>query len=341
MSSTRVTLSVLAIVAAISTVEVRAQVSDKAADVNGMAITTADIDAKLGQNLAQLQEQIYAMRKKELESLIDQKLIEIEATKRGITMAALLEAEITSGVPPATTADAEKFFKENKDLKGDFKTLETQIKNYLTALKVQARQKEYTKFLRMGAKIDVVLPRPPIFRSEVNLEGAPVRGEANAPVTIVEFSDFHCPFCRRVQPVLDELRTRYGSKIKLVYRDYPLDSLHPQARSAAEAARCAMDQNKFWEFHDRQFKVDDTSPAALNKIAKESGLNMTEFDSCRSSNKYKTLIQASTLEGVALGLSATPTFFINGRMLMGSQPFESFASIIDEELALRDNALKK
>ena len=159
MSSTRVTLSVLAIVAAISTVEVRAQVSDKAADVNGMAITTADIDAKLGQTLAQLQEQIYAMRKKELESLIDQKLIEIEATKRGITMAALLEAEITSGVPPATTADAEKFFKENKDLKGDFKTLETQIKNYLTALKVQARQKEYTKFLRMGAKIDVVLPQ--------------------------------------------------------------------------------------------------------------------------------------------------------------------------------------
>ncbi len=334
MSSTRIALCVLAFAAAISAIDVQAQVAEKAAEVNGVAIMSKDVDAKLGNNLAQLQEQIYALRQKQLETMIDQRLLEIESEKRGVSIATLVEAEVTSRVPAATSAEAEKFYKDNKaSLQGEFKALEEQIRTYLTALRVQTRQKEYMKLLRSEAKIDVLLERPPVFRTQVITAGAPIRGEANAPVTIVEFSDFHCPFCRKAQAVLDELRVRYAGKIKLVYRDFPLDNLHPQARAAAEASHCALDQGKFWEFHDRLFKIDDASQAALNRIAKEVALDFNAFESCRNSGKYKNIVQASTQEGTNLGISATPTFFINGRILLGAQPIEAFVSIIDEELA--------
>src|SRR5262249_30190941 len=143
----------------------------------------------------------------------------------------------------ATSEDATKFFKDNSGkLQGDFNTLEEQIKNFLTAQRLQAREQEFLQSLRAVSKINVFLMEPPIFRTEVAVEGAPVRGSASAPVTIVEFSDFHCPFCRKAQPVLDDLRTKYGAKIKIIYRDFPLDNLHPQARMAAEASHCAIEQ---------------------------------------------------------------------------------------------------
>jgi len=335
MSWSRVVLSVLG-VAMIAAITVRAQEGQKAAEVNGAPITTAELDAKLGNNLAQLQQQIFALRQKQLDTMIDQKLLEEEAAKRGVTIAALVRTEVTSRVTAATSEDAEKFFKENSGkLKGDYKSLEEQIKNFLTAQRVQVRQKEFLKSLRDAAKIDVYLAQPPVLRSEVSVEGAPVRGDASAPVTIVEFSDFHCPYCRKIQPVLDDLRAKYGAKIKIIYRDFPLDSRHPQARLAAEASHCAIEQGKFWEFHDRLFKSDpDSSQAALNRIASDVGMDVGAFETCTKSGKYKTLVQASAQEGTALGVTGTPTFFINGRILVGSQTVDAFARIIDDELAV-------
>jgi protein-disulfide isomerase len=123
-------------------------------------------------------------------------------------------------------------------------------------------------------------------------------------------------------------------EIKFVFRDFPLDNLHPQARAAAEASRCANEQGKFWELHDRLFQADaDSSRATLNRIAKEIGIDMAAFEACSSSGKYKTSVQASTQEGVKLGITGTPTFFVNGRMLVGAQPLDAFVRIIDEELA--------
>ena len=186
MSSTRIALCALAFAAAISAIDVQAQVNEKAAEVNGVAIMSKDVDAKLGNNLAQLQDQIYALRQKQLETMIDQRLLEIESEKRGVSIASLMEAEVTSRVPAATTAEAEKFYKDNKaSLQGEFKALEEQIRTYLTALRAQTRQKEYMKLLRSEAKIDVFLERPPVFRTQVITAGAPIRGDANAPVAIV------------------------------------------------------------------------------------------------------------------------------------------------------------
>ena len=332
MSSVRAVFSVFFIFCSVGA---RAQGIGKAAEVNGAAISTAEVDAKLGNSIAQLQEQIFTLRRKQLDMMIDQKLLEDESAKRGRSIAAVVQAEVTSRVTPATSGEAAKFFSDNSDkLKGDFKTLEEQIRNFLTAQRTQKRQQEFLKSLREAATIEVFLSRPPVFRAEIATAGSPVRGSAGAPVTIVEFSDFHCPFCRKVQPVLEDLRARYGERIRMVYRDFPLDNLHAQARAAAEASHCAAEQGKFWEFHDRLFRNDpDTSQSALNRMAREAGLDINAFGICIASGKYRESVQASALEGTRLGVTGTPTFFINGRILVGAQPLDAFAAMIDEELA--------
>jgi protein-disulfide isomerase len=306
------------------------------AEVNGKPILAADVDAKLGNNLAKLQQDIYELRQKQIESLIDQQLLEEEAGRQGIPVATLVNNEITARVSLATGAEAQKFYDDNKaQLQGQqFAALQDQIKNFLTSQRLQARQQEYIASLRAKAKIEVRLPKPPIYRSEVVTTGAPVRGNPDAPVTIVEFSDFHCPFCRRVQPAVSQVLAKYGDKVKLVYRDFPLDQLHPQARAAAEASRCAQEQGKFWEFHDVLFRNDpDATAPTLNKLAKEAGLDAAAFETCRASGKYKQPVQASSVEGARLGITGTPTFFVNGRILVGAQPLEEFSKIIDDELA--------
>ena len=308
---------------------------DRAAEVNGTPILTAEVDSKLGHNLAKLQEQIFSLRQKQLETMIDQKLLEGEAAKRGVTIASLVQSEITGRVAPVTADEVTRFYEDNKGkLKGDLKSLEEQIKTYLTTQRVQARQQEFVKSRRASAKIEMFLAPPPLFRAAVTTAGAPVRGPNDALVTIVEFSDFHCPFCRKVQPVLEQVRAKYADKVKFVFRDYPIDNLHPQARAAAEAGQCANEQGKFWEFHDKVFAGDsDASPATLDRFAKEVGLDLTAFETCRSSGKYKSHVAKSNQEGARLGITGTPTFFINGRMLVGAQSAESFSRVIEEELA--------
>ncbi len=319
------------------------QDSGKAAEVNGSPILASDVDAKLGNKLAELQQQIYSLRQRQVETMIQQKLLEGEAAKRGVPIADLVQTEITSKVTAATPEEAEKFYKENASrLQGDYKSLEEQIRNYLTAQRLQTRQQQYLKTLRAAAKVNVMLTPPPIFRSEVSVQGAPAMGPANAPVTLIEFSDFHCPFCRNVQPALDGLKAKYGSKVRFVFRDFPLDNLHPQARAAAEASHCADEQGKFWPFHDKLFRSDaDGSATALAKMAKEAGLDEKAFAACQTSGKYKASVQASAQEGAALGITGTPTFFINGRILVGAQDAETFSRMIEEELAAADANAKK
>jgi protein-disulfide isomerase len=179
----------------------------------------------------------------------------------------------------------------------------------------------------------VLLEAPEPFRSEVPIAGAPVRGNPNAPVTIVEFSDFHCPFCRRAHPVIQQLLAKYGDRVRLVYKDMPLDNLHPNARAASEAGLCAAAQGKFWEFHDKLFASDpDSSPATLNRLAQEVGIDVAPFEACYKERRFKAQVEASVQDGSRLGVTGTPTFFINGRNVTGALPLESFAKVVDEEL---------
>jgi protein-disulfide isomerase len=175
-----------------------------------------------------------------------------------------------------------------------------------------------------------------VTRLDVGIQGAPARGRADAPVTLVEFSDFQCPFCKRSQATLKQLQERYPGKLKLVYRDFPLDQLHPQARNASEAARCAGDQGKFWEYHDVLFtQAPQASPESLRRYAEQTGLDTAAFDRCLSSGLHREAVQRDVEEGTRLGVTGTPAFFINGRPVLGAQHIGAFTRVIDEELAGR------
>ncbi len=304
------------------------------AEVDGQVITSEEVENALGAALTRLQEQLYTLKRQKVEALIDDRLLAKEAARRGISLAALLDAEVVSKVGLVTEQEIERFYQANKSrLQGDEATAREPIRGYLQNQKLQAQREAYLKTLRSQAKIVVHLKPPPVFRAEVSTEGAPFRGAAAAPVTIVEFQDFHCPFCKRVQGTLGELLARYGDKVKLVHRDFPIDGLHPQARRLHEAARCANEQGKFWPFHDLLYARSPAKPEQLQASAQEVGLNLPAFEQCVASGKYRAAVQRDVDEGVRLGITGTPSFFINGRQLTGAQPLENFAAAIDEELA--------
>jgi protein-disulfide isomerase len=170
----------------------------------------------------------------------------------------------------------------------------------------------------------------------VKTADAPYKGNLNAQVVIVEFSDFECPYCKATQPTLRELDKQYGDRILHVFRNYPIASLHPGSVGAAVAALCANDQGKFWEYHDRLFEKATGSGsltnAVIRTIASELELNSTEFNSCFNSKKYLERVQKDFEDGTQYTVSGTPTFFINNRIVSGNLPVEVFKKVIDEEL---------
>jgi protein-disulfide isomerase len=307
---------------------------DALAEVDGVAITSEEVEKSLAGQLSKLEEQIYNIKRQKLDSLINDKLLEKEASKRKVTAPQLIDAEVTSKVSLVTEQEIEKFYQDNKaQIKSDDPQLRDKIRAYLQNQKLQAKREEFLKALRSQAKIVDNLKPPPIARVEVSVDGAPFKGPVNAPVTIVEFSDFECPFCKRADPTLTQLFEKHAGKVKLVYRDFPLESIHPQARRAAEAARCAQDQGKFWDYYDTLFTespklaLDD-----LKRYAAQVGIDVNKFDDCLSGGVHKTAVRKDIDEGTRLGVSGTPAFFVNGRPLSGAQPIEAFARIIEEEL---------
>jgi len=171
---------------------------------------------------------------------------------------------------------------------------------------------------------------PPVQKIEVG--NAPVKGPANAPVTIVEFSDFECPFCSRVLPTLKQIEEEYKGKVRIAFKHQPLP-FHANAKPAAAASMAAHEQGKFWEMHDKLFaNARALDRASLEKYAQELGLDMGKFKAALDSNKYAAQIDADSAEGMRVGANGTPTFFINGRTVVGAQPFDNFKRVIDEEL---------
>jgi protein-disulfide isomerase len=309
--------------------------ADTLAEVDGVAITSEEVEKPLASQLSKLEEQIYNLKRQRLEALINEKLLSKEASKRNLSVPALLDAEVTSKVGLVTEQEIEKFYQENKlQLKGDESSVREKIRPYLQNQKLAARREEFLKTLRSQAKVVVNLKPPPVLRVQVSVQGAPFKGPAKAPVTIVEFSDFHCPFCRQVLSTLARLESQYGDQIKLVFRDFPIESLHPEASKAHEAARCANEQGKFWAYHDKLFASPPKSnPEILKGLAKEVGLEMAPFENCFDSGKYQAIVKKDIEEGNRLGVTGTPAFFINGRLISGAQPLETFTRIIDDELS--------
>jgi protein-disulfide isomerase len=312
-----------------------ATTTDALAEVNGETITAKELETRLGAKISQLEEQIYALKRAELDALIAQHLLAQEAAKRGIPVAALMDAEVTSKVSLVTEKEIDEYYNSNKArLRGDEAAVRPRIRQQLQQQKLNARQDVFLTSLRSDAKIVDRLEPPLAARVDVAVAGAPVRGAPDARVTVVEFSDFECPFCKRANGTMASLLEKYSGKIRLVYRDFPLENIHPLARRAAEAARCARDGGKFWEYHDVLFaQSPKLAPEDLQRYAVQVGLDAKKFDACLASGAQSAGVQSDIDEGQRLGITATPVFFINGRSVRGAQPAETFARVIDDELA--------
>jgi protein-disulfide isomerase len=307
----------------------------KIAEVDDQAILASDLQKFAGRELSVQRENLYKLEKRKLEEYIGAFLLTQEARKRGVSVEAVLDQEVNSKILPVGDDEIDVFYKSNKArIAVDLDKVREQIRGYLRNQKIEAQKTLFFESLRSKAKVVTYLKPPPVFRAEISVAGEPFKGSEKAPVTIVKFEDFHCPFCKQVQPTFNGLLSRYDGKIRLVHKDLPLESIHPQARQAAEAARCAYEQGKFWEYHDKLYANSPKASAdELKNYANEIGLNVDSFDRCVASGKYKAVVQQDLKEGAQLGLTGTPTIFINGREISGNQPLEAFEAIIDEELA--------
>jgi protein-disulfide isomerase len=204
------------------------------------------------------------------------------------------------------------------------------LRQSLKDSKVRQAREDYLKRLRAESNVAVLISPP---RVAVAYDPSRLRGNPKAPVMIVEFSDYQCPYCHNVEPTIKQVLAKYGDKVSLSYRDFPLTAIHSQAQISAEASRCALEQGKFWEYHDQLFTATNLEKDALVGYARDLKLDDKKFESCLTSGKYKADIAKDLEEGRKIGVNGTPGFFINGIATSGAQQQDAFNKIIEDELA--------
>jgi len=300
------------------------------ATVGGEEITRNEVEANAGAQLAQLRSQIFDLTEQSLTQTIDGKLLELEAAKRGLERAELVAAAVDSNPPVVTAAQIDSVYEQFRDqIDEPREAVGPQIEAFLLNQARRARFDSLISTLREEYEVVSYLEPP---RFEVAATG-PALGPETAPVTIVEFSDFECPFCLRIHPTLKQVMDEYDGRVRLVFRQFPLNALHPHAQKAAEASLCAMDQGKFWEMHDAMFENQrELDIESLKTRASELGLDSEAFGTCLDSGMFAEQVAVDVAAGRALGVSGTPALFINGRYLSGAQPFDVIARVIDDEL---------
>jgi protein-disulfide isomerase len=312
--------------------------SDVVATAGSTSITLAQVDAKAlqqstgnfgGMRLAQA---LFEARRVAIEELIEDALLQQDAKSRNLAPAKVVEQEITAKVGEPTDAEAELWYQQNQSrLQGaTFDQARPAIKSYLVQQRTLTARQQYMDGLRAKVVTRIMLDPP---RQVIAKADRPTKGPEAAPIEIIEFSDFQCPYCESAFPTVNQVLTTYGDRIHFIYRHYPL-AIHPRARPAAEASQCAAEQGKFWPFHDKLFGDQSRlSDEDFKQDATQLGLDSAQFNACVDSHKYKAEIDTDIQAGDEAGVSGTPAFYINGRMLSGAQPFEAFKRVIDEELA--------
>src|SRR6266581_1452264 len=273
-----------------------ASTSEVVAQVDGVAIRAAELDERVAKRLMRLRQDEYEIRRQALEEMIGERLLEKEAGARGTS---------------------------KEDVLGE---LRKAVRNRQRS----ERQAAFQATLRQKAQVEVALSAP---RMDVAIPAsAPTLGPNGAPVTIVEFTDYQCPFCHRAQATIDQVLSTYAGKVQLVHRDFPLEG-HPQAFPAARASRCAGEQGKFWDYHRSLMGAPGPMDEAdLRSRAARLKLDSAAFATCLASGRHDAAIRESTEAGMKAGVNSTPAYFINGRLIIGARPFEAFKDVIDAEL---------
>jgi protein-disulfide isomerase len=301
------------------------------ATVNGQTIYEDELAPLIQGQLMPLRNQEYEIKKKAMDGLIQQKLLEAAAEKKGVTSEQLLTQEVDSKIADPSDAELQGYYMALRDrIKSPYSEVQSQLRASLKQAKIQQARQDYMKDLRSGSNVEVQLSAP---RINVAYDTARVRGNPKAPVMIVEFSDYQCPYCHQAEPTVAAILAKYGNKVSLAYRDFPLRSIHDHAEVAAEASRCALEQGKFWDYHDQLFKSTNLDKEALIGYARDAKLDDKQFEACLTSEKYKAQIDKDLDEGRKAGVTGTPAFFVNGIELSGAQGQDAFTRAIDDELS--------
>lgn len=304
------------------------------AKIDNIEITQKQVDDSVAAQIYPLQQQLYAIRKAALENLITTKILESEATLRRISIDDLRK-QLTLGEVNVTRAQVEDAYKQNASFFATMSPDEARERLRLD-LENQARMKHYRTGLdALRKKWPATMNfSPPVFVSELDDGVSPVRGAANPVVTIVEFSDFECPFCKQVQSVLRQIAESYGRKVRLVFKHLPLEG-HRNSLPAARAAYCAAEQGRFWQFHDALFAAGNLSPPGFEQIASNLGVGLAKFQECIASERSRAAVIKDIEAARLLRIESTPSFVVNGKVINGALSFADFQKIIEQELSQR------
>lgn len=304
--------------------------------LDGRKVTIGELHAHMQQQfldelLRQPEAELFEMREQAARDLVQRHVVEAAAAEKKTTPEALFE-EVTGAAPKATPEDVQAWFTANESrLRGaKLGDVAGRIEQLLNE---EARQKAWSAFLepRLAAldwRMEMEPPRVDLAATRL------IRGPKEAPVTITTFSDYQCPYCIRSEPVLAEVLSRYPGRVRVIHRHFPLDSIHPFARPASEAAMCADEQGEFWAYHDAIFaKSGRLTDASFTEIGQQLGLDVEALGECIEERRYRDFVQSDFTAGQAAGVTGTPAFFVNGIPLKGARTADQLSEVIDAELA--------
>jgi predicted DsbA family dithiol-disulfide isomerase len=325
--NTALAVGLLIVSIPVSRGQARDDAREVVATVSGADLTLSDLRGSEAGKLLQAEYQYYLTERKALDDLIDNKLLAEEARRRGMTLDELLNTVIYKDVKDPTDDQLEVYY-EGLDTQDSFASVKSDI---LDHIREQRRTKARTAFedqLRKDARISIALMPP---EAQVDTSKAFVNGASDAPVVLVEFADYQCPYCQKVNPEIEKLKKEYGSSLTVIYKDFPLP-MHSQSQKAAEASRCAGEQGKFWEYHNVLFYSKQLEVDALKEHARVLKLDGDKFDACLDSGAEADTVKADLAEAKSLGLTGTPSFFANGHFFSGVVDYDVLKQIIDQQL---------
>lgn len=305
--------------------------------IDGEPIRESDLATSTRRRLIEAENEMQQRHMHQLwlsfEDELTNRLIAREAKRRGVTPEALRKEEIDDKTQTPTDAEVRAIYDRNAaDIEVPYEQAAPIIQRQMLSQAREETERAYVEKLRVAANVATSIPVPSLPRYDIDLGKAPIAGKADAKVTIVEFSDFQCPYCREAHRVIGELQKAYPNDVRVVYRDFPLPQ-HPQARPAALAAECAHEQDKFWPYHDKLFQDQATLAAAdLNRYAQEVGLKQDQFQACLADGRAERGVKEDEEAARRLGVQGTPAMFVNGIKLIGLLPLPLMQSLIDHEL---------
>lgn len=305
------------------------------AEVDGQPVTRAELEERAAAALRQLDQQRHQVLETTLSQMVEERLVAAEASEQGLSAEAYLTAEIEARTTPVTDEEVDAWYQANQArVRQPKEQVAEQIRAFLQRQRRQQAREELLAGIRAGHQVAVHLEP---MRLEVPVAGAPTQGPEGAPVTVVAFSDFQCPYCQRLNPALDRLREAYGERLRVAFRQFPLTSIHNHAQQAAEASLCARDQGRFWPMHDALFAHQrELTVEKIKELAGDLGLDRARFDACLDAGERRPQVQADLEAGQAAGVSGTPALFVNGRpvtLVSGRDPFDQLAAVVEDELS--------